>query len=220
MECPKCRLMSPDTAARCYCGYEFSSVEDTDEPVGKPVSPDETGRLDECRAALESLRRSLPRVWIGYFLALGFFITRAIHFWVLGFAVGMVQGGSQALSRSLYGRMTPKAKSAEFFGFYDVSAKFAGIVGPALFGFIGQAMGSNRYAILGLIPLFVVGGGLLLLVNEKEGIAVAHAEDVAAGLAVLSGAGGEYLIKNTPRSNAHDVYATNRFLQNILGKYG
>jgi len=104
---------------------------------------------------------------------LGYFVTRAIHFWLLGFAVATVQGGSQALSRSLYGAMTPKAKSAEFFGFYDVSSKFAGIIGPALFGFIGQATGSNRYAILGIVPLFVIGGLLLLTVNERQGMAAA-----------------------------------------------
>ncbi|MHB0859634.1 MAG: MFS transporter [Anaerolineae bacterium] len=114
---------------------------------------------------------------------LGFFVTRSIHFWVLGFAVAMVQGGSQALSRSLFGSMAPKAKSAEFFGFYDISSKFAGILGPALFGFVGQAMGSNRYAILALVPLFVVGGLLLLFVNEKEGVRVAREEDAQAGLA-------------------------------------
>ena len=115
---------------------------------------------------------------------MGFFITKALHFWILGFAVGTVQGGSQALSRSLYGAMTPKAKSAEFYGFYDVSSKFSGIVGPALFGFIGQATGSNRYAILALIPLFVIGGALLTFVDEKKGIAVARAEDSAMTPAV------------------------------------
>jgi len=114
---------------------------------------------------------------------LGYFVTQALHFWILAFAVGTVQGGSQALSRSLYGAMTPKAKSAEFFGFYDVSSKFAGIIGPALFGFVGQATGSTRYAILALIPLFVIGGILLLFVREREGIAVAHGENVEAGLA-------------------------------------
>ncbi len=114
---------------------------------------------------------------------LGFFVTNALHFWILAFVVATVQGGSQALSRSLYGAMTPKAKSAEFFGFYDVSSKFAGIIGPALFGFVGQAAGSNRYAILALIPLFVIGGALLLSVREKQGIAVAQAEDAEAGLA-------------------------------------
>jgi UMF1 family MFS transporter len=111
----------------------------------------------------------------------GYFVTQALHFWVLGFVVAMVQGGSQALSRSLYSSMTPKAKTAEFFGFYEVSSKFAGIIGPTLFGLVGQATGSSRYAILALIPLFVIGGILLLAVRVQDGVAVARAEDAEMG---------------------------------------
>jgi MFS transporter, UMF1 family len=64
---------------------------------------------------------------------LGYFMSTAWHFFVLAFLVGMVQGGSQALSRSLFARMIPKHKSSEFFGFFSVFEKFAGIAGPALF---------------------------------------------------------------------------------------
>lgn len=72
----------------------------------------------------------------------------------------------------------------------------------------------------------LIGSASLSLAYVAAGRADAYLEkdimlwDIAAGLAVLSGAGGAYLIKETPRSNAYDVYATNRFLQNILGKYG
>ena len=130
-------------------------------------------------------KRAILLALAGYALitVLGFFVTSALHFWVLGFAVAMVQGGSQALSRSLYGAMAPKAKSAEFFGFYDISSKFAGIVGPAVFGAVGLAMGSSRYAILALIVLFLVGGALLWFVDEQRGIAVARAEDLAMATA-------------------------------------
>ena len=114
----------------------------------------------------------------------GFFVTKALHFWILGFVVGTVQGGSQALSRSLYSSMTPKAKTAEFFGFYDVSSKFAGIIGPTLFALVGQAAGSSRYAILALVPLFVIGGILLLSVKVQDGVAVARAEDAEMGVQV------------------------------------
>jgi len=110
----------------------------------------------------------------------GYFMLTGLHFWILAFLVATVQDGSQALSRSLFGRMAPKAKTAEFFGFYDVSSKFAGIVGPALFGLVGQVTGSSRLSIVSLIFFFIAGGLLLAQVNEKEGIRVARAEDALA----------------------------------------
>jgi UMF1 family MFS transporter len=111
---------------------------------------------------------------------LGYFMTEAWHFWVLAAMVGLVQGGSQALSRSLFGVMVPKAKTAEFYGFYDISSKFAGIVGPAVFALVGQITGSSRLSILSLVVFFVVGMLILTRVNEAEGIRVARAEDAAA----------------------------------------
>jgi UMF1 family MFS transporter len=107
----------------------------------------------------------------------GYFMSTAIHFWLLGFAVATVQGGSQALSRSLFGRMVPKSKSAEFFGFFSVSAKFAGIAGPLMFAIVGQYMGSSRLSIVSLVIFFLVGALLLSRVDEKEGIRVAEAEE-------------------------------------------
>jgi len=113
----------------------------------------------------------------------GYFMQTGLHFWILAFLVATVQGGSQALSRSLFGRMAPKAKTAEFFGFYDVSSKFAGIVGPALFGVVGQLTGSSRLSIVSLVVFFILGGGLLLWVDEREGIRLAEEENRALGLA-------------------------------------
>lgn len=109
----------------------------------------------------------------------GYFMSAAWHFWALAFAVGMVQGGTQALSRSLFGLMAPKARSGEFFGFYDISSKFAGIAGPFLFAVVGQIFGSSRLSIVSLIIFFI--GGILLLsrVDEKEGIRVAAEENRA-----------------------------------------
>jgi len=98
-----------------------------------------------------------------------YFIAHAWEFWVLAFSVGLVQGGTQALSRSLYGAMVPKEKAAEFFGFYSVSSKFAGIVGPFLFALVGQITGSSRLGIVSLIVFFVAGGLVLAQVDEREG---------------------------------------------------
>ena len=74
------------------------------------------------------------------------------------FVVGTVQGGTQALSRSLYGAMVPKSQSAEFFGFFSTSSKFAGIVGPLLFGVVSQVAGRSRLSIVSLIIFFISGG--------------------------------------------------------------
>lgn len=110
----------------------------------------------------------------------GYFMTEAWHFWVLAGFVGTVQGGSQGLSRSLFGAMCPKNRSAEFFGFFDVSSKFAGIAGPLLFAVAGSLGGGGRVGIVSLIIFFVVGALLLSRVDEKEGIAIAAAENAAA----------------------------------------
>lgn len=107
----------------------------------------------------------------------GYFMSQEWHFWALGVAVATVQGGSQALSRSLFSRLVPKSKSAEFFGFFSVSEKFAGIMGPFLFGLVGQLMGNSRLAIVSLIIFFVIGATLLSRVNVDEGVRVAEAEE-------------------------------------------
>ena len=107
----------------------------------------------------------------------GYVMANAWEFWALAFLVGLVQGGSQALSRSLFGSMVPKGKTAEFFGFYSVSSKFAGIAGPFIFALVGQLTGSSRLSIMSLVFFFIVGGLLLTRVNEEEGIRMARAED-------------------------------------------
>jgi UMF1 family MFS transporter len=107
----------------------------------------------------------------------GYFISAAWHFWVLAFAVSSVQGGSQALSRSLYGSMVPRSQSSEFFGFFSVSAKFAGILGPFLFALVGQLAGSSRLSIISLIIFFVGGALILTQVDVEEGQRVARLED-------------------------------------------
>lgn len=104
-------------------------------------------------------------------------ISSAREFYILAILVGTVQGGTQALSRSLFASMVPKHKSGEFFGFYSVFEKFGGILGPLVFSIaIGQT-GSSRVAILWVIAFFVVGGALLMLVNPEEGENMAKAAD-------------------------------------------
>jgi UMF1 family MFS transporter len=107
----------------------------------------------------------------------GYFMAEAWHFWVLAVMVATAQGGVQALSRSLFGKMIPKAKAAEFFGFYSVSSKFAGIVGPFLFAVVSQISGTSRLSVFALISFFIAGGVLLARVNIEEGMRVAAGEN-------------------------------------------
>lgn len=92
-----------------------------------------------------------------FICVLGFYMDTAWHFWALAVLVALVQGGCQGLSRSLYASIIPESKSTEFFSFFSVSLKFAGIFGPLLFGAISQLTGGSRYSILFLISFFVIG---------------------------------------------------------------
>ncbi len=115
--------------------------------------------------------------WYALITVGGYFMSKGWHFWVLAIAVGMVQGGTQALSRSLFGAMAPKYRSAEFFGFYDISSKFAGIVGPALFAILSLAFGQSRFGILAIGLFFLGGIYLLTLVDEEKGMRIAEEEN-------------------------------------------
>ncbi|HUF34905.1 MAG TPA: MFS transporter [Gemmatimonadales bacterium] len=111
---------------------------------------------------------------------LGYFMTSATHFFVLAGLVGMVQGGTQALSRSLFASMIPQHKSGEFFGFFSIFEKFAGIFGPLIFAGTIAATGSSRNAILSVIGFFAVGAAILSLVDIDEGRRAARAADATA----------------------------------------
>jgi MFS transporter, UMF1 family len=123
-------------------------------------------------------------VYVGITI-LGFYMRTAWHFFALAVLVGMVQGGTQALSRSLFAGLIPRDRSGEFFGFFAVVEKFAGIIGPLLFGLISLHMQSTRAAILTVIPFFVVGGLLLLFVDVEAGRKEARLEEIEDGLAPL-----------------------------------
>jgi len=97
----------------------------------------------------------------------GYFMTTALEFYVLASVIGLVQGGVQALSRSLYSRLIPEAEAGEFFGFYNMLGKFAAVIGPTLMGAVAVATGSPRKAILSLLVLFVAGAWLLMRVRVE-----------------------------------------------------
>jgi UMF1 family MFS transporter len=100
---------------------------------------------------------------------LGYFMTSEWQFFALAFLVGTVQGGSQALSRSLFARMIPKHKSSEYFGFFSTFEKFAGIAGPAIFASSITLFGSSRAAVLSVILFFIAGALVLTRVDVAQG---------------------------------------------------
>lgn len=114
---------------------------------------------------------------------LGYHMTTALHFYLLAAMVAMVQGGSQALGRSLFASMIPKHKSSELFGFFSVFEKFGALFGPAIFGATIAATGSSRNAILSVTLFFVAGALVLAFVDVEEGQRVARAADANLRLA-------------------------------------
>ncbi len=142
------------------------------------------GWLSRKIGTLKSIFISLS-VYIGIAIS-GYFLYHEWQFWALGAAVATVQGGSQALSRSLIGKMMPKSKSAEFYGFFSVSEKFATVLGPLLFGIVGTIMKSSRLSIVSLLIFFAIGMFLLSKVNLERGIEAAKQEEASLDNARLN----------------------------------
>jgi UMF1 family MFS transporter len=111
---------------------------------------------------------------------LAFYMRTAAHFLLLAVLVGLVQGGTQALSRSLFSSMVPPHRSGEFFGFYGVFEKFSGVLGSLLFYLVVQGGGTSRQAILSVTVFFVAGMAILQRVNVAAGREQARAAEAAA----------------------------------------
>lgn len=125
------------------------------------------GRLTKKMAAKSAL---LLALWVYVVIVLlGFFMTTALDFYILAILVGFVQGGAHSLSRSIFGKMIPENKNAEFFGFYGISAKFSAVLGPFVFALTGQLTGSSRLGIFSVLIFFLAGILLLSRVNIAKG---------------------------------------------------
>jgi UMF1 family MFS transporter len=125
------------------------------------------GKIAERIGSMRSLYISLFVYML--IVILGYFMTSAIHFYILAFMVGIVQGGSQAIARSIFSQMVPNGRSAEFFGFLNVSSRFSSILGPFCFSLVSLLTGSGRLAILSLVMFFIIGILLLVKVNLDKG---------------------------------------------------
>jgi MFS transporter, UMF1 family len=113
---------------------------------------------------------------------LAFFMTTASHFLILAIGVGMVQGGTQALSRSLFATIIPRHRSGEFFGMFGVIDRFAGALGSAMLMIVLTLGAPLRLGILSIALFFIVGGMILMRVDFDEGRRSARAHEAAAGL--------------------------------------
>ena len=124
-------------------------------------------------------KRAIILALIAYsFIAVwGFFLDAVVEFWYLAWMVAVVQGGSQALSRSLYASMSPTSVSGEFFGFFSVMSKFSSILGPVIFAGAVAVFGNSRPAVLSLVAFFIIGIVLLQRVDVEEGRRVAVEAD-------------------------------------------
>jgi UMF1 family MFS transporter len=111
------------------------------------------------------------------------------EFWLLALLIAVVQGGCQALSRSLFASMIPERKSSQFFAFFGVAEKFAGVFGSLIFALLQDATGDSRVAVLSLTAFFVAGGVLLSKVDVARGRA--HAVEVNERLAARAAESGE-----------------------------
>ena len=141
--------------------------------LGRPLFQGLAQTLDTKRSILLALLvYSVIAIW-------GFFLNSVVEFWFLAWMVAIVQGGSQALSRSLYASLSPAAKSGEFFGLFGIMEKFSAILGPLVFAGAVATFGSSRPAVLGIIVFFFLGGYLLTRVDVATGRKLARAEDEA-----------------------------------------
>jgi UMF1 family MFS transporter len=164
-------LSIPVTFAMMGCnqaaGLVFSAF------IGKHLFAGAARRIDAKKAVIIGLAiYSIIPVW-------GFFLHTQAEFFMIGWLVGVVQGGTQALSRSIYARLTPSSKSGEFFGFYGLSEKFAGILGPLLYGIVGGITHNPRDSIMSITLFFFIGIIILLRVDVERGALIASQEEAS-----------------------------------------
>lgn len=98
----------------------------------------------------------------------GFFLKTELDFWILAMLVASAQGGIQALSRSYFGKLIPKNKSAEYFSIFNIFGKVSSIFGPLLMGIVISITGETRHGILSLIILFILGAYFFLKIKDEK----------------------------------------------------
>ncbi|GAB7037266.1 MFS transporter [Catenuloplanes niger JCM 9533] len=132
--------------------------------------------LGRVAAVIGAWKTVLASLALWTFVILGAFWLPAeapVPFMVLGACIGLVMGGSQALSRSLFSQLIPAGKEGEYYGFYEISDKGTSWLGPLLFGLVFQLTSSYRIGLISLLVFFVAGFALLLFVPVRRAIVAA-----------------------------------------------
>jgi UMF1 family MFS transporter len=106
--------------------------------------------------------------YVGCVLFAAFFLTSAVEFWILAIMVGLFQGGVQALSRSYFGKIIPKERSNEYYGFFDIFGRYASVMGTGLVSLVTALTGRSEMGVLSIGLLLVVGLVLLLSLAREE----------------------------------------------------
>ena len=106
--------------------------------------------------------------YFGITLFAALFLRTAAEFWILAILVGMFQGGIQALSRSEFGKLCPKKRANEYFGFFDIFGKYAAILGTFLVGTFTALTGNSSLGVMSIAVLFVIGFVMMLKVPARE----------------------------------------------------
>jgi MFS transporter, UMF1 family len=114
-------------------------------------------------------------IWCAVLIA-AFFTTKTWQFWCLGVVLALVMGGTQSVSRAIMGSLTPQAKTAEFFGFFNLSCRATSMVGPILFSEVFVHTQNANLAILSLLIFIVAGICIVALVDIRRGISQVRAE--------------------------------------------
>ena len=122
------------------------------------------GRLGQRRGAKFGLWIALSAYVVATFAAA--FMQSATHFYLLAVVLGLVQGGVQSLSRSMFSHLIPPERSGEYFGFFNMLGKSAAVLGPLLVGVVAVLSGSTRVGIVSILILFIIGMILLKFVEE------------------------------------------------------
>jgi UMF1 family MFS transporter len=111
-------------------------------------------------------------LWIVTILV-GYAAQGRVAFLIMSCLAALGMGSTQAVGRSFMAQISPPSRESEFFGFYILSGKFASMFGPLIFGFVSEATGSQRLAVLSLLPFFLVGLALMRTVDERKAFAQA-----------------------------------------------
>jgi UMF1 family MFS transporter len=133
------------------------------------------GYLARAIGAKRAILSSLV-IWTGITIYAFAWLSSIVQFFVMGAVIGIVLGGSQALSRSLFSLMIPKGQETEYFSLYEISERGTSWLGPLLFGLAIQLTDSYRVAVLSVGVFFIAGLILLPLVNVRKAIAEAGNE--------------------------------------------